>query len=83
MSTLTDKTRRVALRSDLKKLPTNCETSPAVTSGDRCRCGSTEFVDVVLTHFPHNGNSTRRDCAVCEHFHSFPEWYGNRAEGQA
>jgi hypothetical protein len=28
--------------------------------------------------FPiHGGRSTRRDCAVCERFISFPLWYGN------
>ena len=48
------------------------------TSIDRCRCGSTEFVDVILEHSPHNGKSIRRDCRRCGHLHSFPVWYGKR-----
>ena len=37
----------------------------------RCeRCGSTEFADVPI----HDGNSLRRDCAVCGRTASFPKW---------
>ncbi len=40
-----------------------------------CRCGSTRWNDVVLHHEPHNGQSTRRDCAKCRRFISFPVWH--------
>lgn len=44
--------------------------------GDACdRCRSTKFTD----HAIHGGRSTRRDCAVCHRFHSFPVWYGRAA----
>jgi len=37
----------------------------------RCeRCGSTEFTDVPI----HDGNSLRRDCAVCGRTAGFPKW---------
>ena len=42
-----------------------------------CRCGSTTTVDVTI----HNGRSTRRDCARCRRFISFPVWYDRPTEG--
>ena len=41
-------------------------------AGRVCRCGSVEWRDVPI----HNGESTRRDCARCERFISFPVWHG-------
>lgn len=41
-----------------------------------CPCGSITWRDVVLTHPPHNGASTRRDCGDCNRFLDFPIWYG-------
>jgi hypothetical protein len=41
-----------------------------------CRCGSTTWRDVVLSHAPHNGTTIRRDCAGCGRFLDFPVWYG-------
>ena len=46
----------------------------------RCRCGSVAWIDVVLRHDPHFGTSTRRDCARCNRFVSFPVWYGRPSE---
>jgi putative DNA primase/helicase len=43
---------------------------PVVDAGECDRCGSTEFVDVPI----HDGQSTRRDCAKCQRFHSWPKW---------
>ncbi|MFH1264135.1 MAG: hypothetical protein ABIK89_00295 [Planctomycetota bacterium] len=37
-----------------------------------CQCGSRSYVDVAI----HNGQSTRRDCAVCDKFLGFIKWYG-------
>jgi len=37
-----------------------------------CRCGSITWRDVPI----HGGRSTRRDCARCGRFISFPVWYG-------
>ena len=40
---------------------------------DRCdRCRSTDTVDQTI----HNGQSVRRDCAVCGRFRKFTIWYG-------
>lgn len=36
-----------------------------------CRCGATTWRDVVI----HDGQSVRRDCAVCGRFLDFPVWY--------
>jgi hypothetical protein len=44
-----------------------------------CRCGSTTWRDVVLSHTPHNGTTIRRDCAGCGRFLDFPLWYGKDA----
>jgi hypothetical protein len=41
-----------------------------------CRCGSTAWKDVVLTHSPHNGRSVRRDCARCGRTLGLLRWYG-------
>ena len=43
-----------------------------------CRCGASSWRDVVLHHAPHNGTTTRRDCAKCNRFLEFPVWYGKR-----
>jgi hypothetical protein len=37
-----------------------------------CRCGSTTWRDIPI----HDGQSVRRDCAVCGRFIDFPIWYG-------
>jgi hypothetical protein len=37
----------------------------------RCRCGCTETVEVVI----HGGQSTRHDCARCDRFRFFADWY--------
>ena len=43
----------------------------------RCRrCKGRKFVDVVLTHQPHNARSIRRDCAGCGAYVAFVHWYG-------
>jgi hypothetical protein len=42
----------------------------------KCRCGSTAWKDVVLTHSPHNGRSVRRDCARCGRALGLLRWYG-------
>lgn len=40
---------------------------------DRCdRCRSTDTVDQTI----HNGQSVRRDCAICGRFRKFVIWYG-------
>lgn len=39
-------------------------------------CGSVEAHDFVLTRSPHDGTSTRRDCARCGRFLRFARWYG-------
>jgi hypothetical protein len=50
---------------------------PIRNADERCtRCGSREFVDVVLTYPPHNGGTTRRDCARCNLFARWVRWYG-------
>jgi len=41
-----------------------------------CRCGSTQYRDVLLSQAPHLGQSTRRDCAECRRFLDFPRWHG-------
>ena len=48
-----------------------------------CRCGASEWRDVVLRHAPHNGTTTRRDCAKCNRFLEFPVWYGRRLDAAA
>lgn len=54
-------------------------TDPPESSGPKvgggCRCGSVAYRDVVLYHEPHNGQSTRRDCAACGRTLDFPRWY--------
>jgi hypothetical protein len=48
-----------------------------VDVSDKCdRCGFDKFVDVVLRHPPHDGQSVRRDCARCKLTAGFPVWYG-------
>lgn len=42
------------------------------------RCGSRQFRDIDI----HGGQSTRRDCAWCGRFHSWPRWYGVAAGSQ-
>ena len=42
----------------------------------RCRCGSSEFREIPIR----GGNSSRRDCAMCDRFVSFPEWDGTDAD---
>lgn len=37
-----------------------------------CRCGSSDYVD----HPIHDGQSLRRDCAICGRFIAFPVWHG-------
>ncbi len=45
----------------------------AVETGDACsRCSSTEFRDTPI----HDGQSVRRDCAICNRTLGFPVWYG-------
>jgi len=39
------------------------------------RCAATRFVDVVLNHPPHDGRSTRRDCAQCRATWDFVKWH--------
>lgn len=46
------------------------------------RCGSTRFVDVVLTYPPHDGRTVRRDCAKCGRFWDFVLWYGQQNEAE-
>ena len=48
-----------------------------------CRCGASEWRDVVLYHAPHNGTTIRRDCARCNRFIEFPIWYGKRLRAAA
>jgi hypothetical protein len=51
--------------------PTPTAVVPNKGSGECC-CGSTATHDVAI----HGGRSTRRDCAKCGRFQSFPVWYG-------
>jgi hypothetical protein len=49
----------------------------ATAAPPRCRrCKGRKFVDVVLTHRPHDGTTVRRDCAGCGAFIAFTRWYG-------
>jgi len=48
-------------------------------TGEPCkRCGSRRYVDRPI----HQGQSTRRDCAVCRLTHGFPRWYGVDVEAE-
>ncbi len=43
-----------------------------------CRCGASTWRDVQI----HNGQSVRRDCAVCGRFIEFALWYGEPTGNQ-
>ncbi len=47
--------------------------TPATTTEQICRCGSTTWRDVPI----HDGRSVRRDCGHCGRLIDFPIWYGN------
>ena len=60
-------------------------TPPATSSSPlvECdHCGFEKFIDTVLKHEPHNGQSVRRDCARCKLTMGFPVWYGKVVELQ-
>lgn len=49
--------------------------APVPSVGAACLCGSTTWRDIPI----HDGQSVRRDCAVCGRFIEFPIWYGKGA----
>ncbi len=50
--------------------------SPEIAPGACDRCGAMEYRDVPI----HGGRSTRRDCAQCGRFRSWPTW-SSRSDG--
>ena len=59
--------RSTPVGQDLPPLPPR---AVATGTGEKCRCGSTAFVDVEISE-----GRTRRDCRACGRFMSFPKWY--------
>lgn len=70
----------------IPELPVDIAPEPSldITKGDAteplvveepaliCRCGSKRFRDFTI----HDGQSIRRDCALCRRFVAFIRWYG-------
>ena len=68
-----------ALRSDADSTSASQrkeDNSPGIQSEAACLCGSKTWQDVPI----HNGQSVRRDCALCKRFIAFTVWYGTIPE---
>jgi len=73
--------RTATVRWEVAAEPADDAKAAQPASRPRCkRCKSTAYIDVVLKHWPHNGQSIRRDCRHCGFLIGFPLWYGKASD---